>query len=76
MNREEMLSHIRKVVCGVEKETECGKCVKNNRDSHVCRLQEKSDEQLEYILSSKSENIYLEACAGSGKTEVLGIKAA
>lgn len=76
VNRKEMLSHIRKVVCGVEKETECGKCVKNNRDSHVCRLQEKSDEQLEYILSSKSENIYLEACAGSGKTEVLGIKAA
>ena len=76
MNREEMLSYFRKVVCGVEKETECEKCIKNNRNSHVCRLQEKSDEQLEYILSSKSENIYLEACAGSGKTEVLGIKAA
>lgn len=40
------------------------------------RIEEKSEAQLDYILSSINENIYLEACAGSGKTEVLGIKAA
>lgn len=32
--------------------------------------------QLEYILSNIDENIYLKACPGSGKTEVLGIKSA
>ena len=37
---------------------------------------EKTDEQLDYILSPIDRNIYLEACAGSGKTEVLGMKAA
>ena len=76
MNRAEMLCLIRKIICGFDEESTCGKCEKNKQDSHVCRLQEKSDEQLEYILSPNSENIYLEACAGSGKTEVLGIKAA
>lgn len=40
------------------------------------RIEEKTDEQLGYILSPIDRCIYLEACAGSGKTEVLGIKAA
>ncbi len=39
------------------------------------RIEEKTDEQLDYILSPIDQCIYLEACAGSGKTEVLGIKA-
>lgn len=40
------------------------------------RIEEKTDEQLDYILSPIDQRIYLEACAGSGKTEVLGLKAA
>lgn len=40
------------------------------------RIEEKTDEQLDYILSPIDRCIYLEACAGSGKTEVLGLKAA
>lgn len=32
--------------------------------------------QLEYIISSIDDNIFLKACPGSGKTEVLGIKSA
>lgn len=40
------------------------------------RIDEKTDEQLDYILSPIDRCIYLEACAGSGKTEVLGLKAA
>lgn len=40
------------------------------------RIEEKTDEQLDYILSPIDQYIYLEACAGSGKTEVLGLKAA
>lgn len=75
MNRAEMLCLIRKIICGVDEENICSKCEKNKQDSHVCRLQEKSNEQLEYILSPNLEKIYLEACAGSGKTEVLGLKA-
>lgn len=41
-----------------------------------CFVKEKTEEQLDYILSPINENIYLEACAGSGKTEALGLKAA
>ncbi|EOU1463621.1 UvrD-helicase domain-containing protein [Clostridium perfringens] len=33
-------------------------------------------EQLGYILSDINKNIYLKACPGSGKTEVLGVKSA
>ena len=40
------------------------------------RIEEKTNEQLDYILSPIDQCIYLEACAGSGKTEVLGLKAA
>lgn len=39
-------------------------------------VNEKTNEQLDYILSPIDRNIYLEACAGSGKTEVLGMKTA
>lgn len=42
----------------------------------VDKIHEKHEEQLEYVISSITENIYLEACAGSGKTEVVGMKAA
>lgn len=76
MERKEKIRNIRKILCGIDSETPCGKCEHDKQQPHLCRLQEKSDEQLDYILSSISENIYLEACAGSGKTEVLGIKAA
>lgn len=41
--------------------------------SFICNL---NDDQLEYIISSIGENIFLKACPGSGKTEVLGIKSA
>ncbi|MET3846979.1 ATP-dependent helicase [Paenibacillus sp. OAE614] len=40
------------------------------------KVREKTDQQLEYVLSPTTENIFLEACAGSGKTEVVGMKTA
>ncbi len=43
---------------------------------HTCKIREKTDEQLNYILSSNNQCTYLEACAGSGKTEALGMKSA
>lgn len=41
-----------------------------------CRICEKTEEQLDYILSPINKCVYLSACAGSGKTEVLGMKTA
>lgn len=41
-----------------------------------CRVAEKSEEQLTYVTSSIEKNIFLSACPGSGKTEVVGLKAA
>lgn len=46
------------------------------RDHRRCRLNEKTLEQLKYVNQSIAENIFLRACPGSGKTEVVGLKAA
>lgn len=40
------------------------------------KVREKTEQQLKYVLAPAKENIFLEACAGSGKTEVVGMKAA
>ncbi len=42
----------------------------------VCRILEKSPGQIEYVFSPNTENVFLKACPGSGKTEVVGLKAA
>ncbi|ACL16127.1 ATP-dependent helicase [Methanosphaerula palustris] len=42
----------------------------------MCRIAEKTLEQLEFIVHSLNENSYLKACPGSGKTEVVGLKTA
>ena len=41
-----------------------------------CYIAEKSEKQLNYVISSPANNIFLKACPGSGKTEVVGLKAA
>lgn len=41
-----------------------------------CRIAEKSQEQIDYVLSSSGESTFLTACPGSGKTEAVGLKAA
>ncbi len=45
-------------------------------ENGACRIFEKSIEQIEYVFSSNEENVFLKACPGSGKTEVVGLKAA
>ena len=40
------------------------------------KLKELSDEQAEFIVSPINQSIYLKACPGSGKTEVVGLKSA
>ena len=46
------------------------------REANKCKIAEKSEIQLKYILSPITNNIFLKACPGSGKTEVVGLKAA
>ena len=46
------------------------------REYNCCRIKEKSDEQLSYARSPIDRNIFLRACPGSGKTEVVALKAA
>lgn len=66
MTRTEKLNSISIQLCGVSQIDNCaymlnGKCKKFGQ----CVLVEKTDEQLNYIVSPKIENCYLEACAGS-----------
>lgn len=68
---------IAQVLCGAESVESCPlkegeRCLKYGG----CRIKEKTDRQIEYVLSDIAECAYLRACAGSGKTEVLGMKAA
>lgn len=42
----------------------------------VCCISEKSEYQLGYVVSSIQQNIFVEACPGSGKTEIIALKAA
>ncbi|MCE3202457.1 UvrD-helicase domain-containing protein [Paenibacillus sonchi] len=56
-------------------------CKNNNKtDSYTSIIQdkvrEKTEQQLQYVLSPINKNVFLEACAGSGKTEVVGMKTA
>ncbi len=41
-----------------------------------CRIAEKSEPQFNYAFSDVDKNIFLKACPGSGKTEVVGLKTA
>lgn len=77
MTTTEKLNEISKTLCNVDDIEHCpyyvdGMCSRFN----TCRVREKTEEQLNYILSPNNQCTYLEACAGSGKTEALGMKAA
>lgn len=77
MTRHEQQCTISTILCGVENIENCPyKCNRQCKLFGMCRIEDKTDEQLSYILSPIDKCIYLEACAGSGKTEVLGMKAA
>lgn len=77
MTRREKQCALSVVLCGVDDITNCPhKCNGKCKLFGLCRIEDKTDEQLSYILAPIDKCIYLEACAGSGKTEVLGMKAA
>ena len=72
---------IAKIVCNKPDNFTCEECFHKIRSqicegNTQCRISEKNQEQLKYVKSMLTENTYLKACAGSGKTEVVGLKAA
>lgn len=44
--------------------------------SNYCCINHLSDQQIKYIFSNNTSDAYLNACPGSGKTEVVGVKSA
>ncbi len=79
----EVFEKVASIVCGKPagiSHTECLKSVGSHnplcRDYGKCRLYEKTCEQFEYVLHPRTENSFLRACPGGGKTEVIGMKAA
>ena len=80
-NRKEHLIKIASRLCYSDISLPLEDCYYNKRkyfckNSKQCEIDKLSDEQLEYIVSGIDNHSFLEACAGSGKTEVIGIKAA
>ena len=83
MNREEKIEYLARCICGKSSDatpSECHSSLGRTNplcsDYETCRIAEKSEEQLDYVLSSIENCVFLKACPGSGKTEVVGLKAA
>ena len=83
MTHEQMIEWFACKVCGKPVGLDPDKCHstigRQNplcRDYKCCRIKEKSEQQLRYAKSGTDRNIFLKACPGSGKTEVVGLKAA
>lgn len=81
MTKEECQEKIAEVVCNKPKQITCDDCYLLSKGKicdnfEHCRISEKTKEQLEYVMMPKNEHVFLKACAGSGKTEVVGLKTA
>lgn len=79
--KDDLVEQVAGCICDKPHGVSVDNCLKQNRSPIClmygkCRIQEKTKEQLSYILSSLNEKIFLDACPGSGKTEVVGLKAA
>ncbi len=81
VNKEKTQENIAKIICEKPDSITCDECylLSNGKICEGfghCRISEKTAEQLDYVVSAKADNIFLRACAGSGKTEVVGLKTA
>jgi hypothetical protein len=84
MNRDEKIEVLTRCMCGKPSAMpplECRATIGAtnplcNEFEKTCRIARNSDEQLDYVLSSIENCVFLKACPGSGKTEVVGLKAA
>lgn len=69
------------VLCGLKKcDADISKCkgYENKRCKYLKKsfIQNMNDNQVQYVTTEMRKNIFLKACPGSGKTEVLAIKIA
>ncbi|MBT7790839.1 MAG: ATP-dependent helicase [Calditrichaeota bacterium] len=84
MTKKEMENSLAKRICPIPPGVTVDNCydVQDRSDLPCsghgkCRIIEKSKDQLEYVLLSPiNQNVFLDACPGAGKTEVVGLKAA
>lgn len=81
VNNKEMQEIIAAVICNKSNNISCEECYSRGGSDvcskfKKCRIAEKTHDQLNYVLSPIDKNVFLSACAGSGKTEVVGMKAA
>ena len=83
MNHEEKIDVLAYCICGKSpaiSPSECRATIGANNplcnEYETCRIARNSGEQLDYALSSIEDCVFLKACPGSGKTEVVGLKAA
>ena len=83
MNRNEKIEVLTHSICGKPPAMSPSECYDSKwatnplcNECETCRIARNSDEQLDYVLSSIDDCIFLKACPGSGKTEVVGLKAA
>ncbi len=83
MKHEEKIEYLTCSICGKSSDatpSECHSSLGRTNplcsDYETCRIAEKSEEQLDYVLASIQDCVFLKACPGSGKTEVVGLKAA
>lgn len=83
MTHDQMKETMACQVCGKPGDLSLDVCYasfgKNNplcHDYDRCRIAEKSEQQFNYAFSDLDKNIFLKACPGSGKTEVVGLKSA
>nr|WP_294485152.1 ATP-dependent helicase [uncultured Anaerosporobacter sp.] len=69
------------VLCGLKKcDSDISKCkgYENKRCKYLKKsfIQNMNDNQVQYVTTEMNKNVFLKACPGSGKTEVLAIKIA
>lgn len=83
MNRDEKIDFLTRSICNKPPDispSECHVTIGATNplcnECETCRIARNSDEQLDYVLSSIDDCVFLKACPGSGKTEVVGLKAA
>jgi len=83
MTKTELFERVAAAVCRKPHDVMPDECYASFGEQHSlcraygrCRLYEKTAAQLRYVVAPSTKNVFLKACPGSGKTEVVGLKAA
>ena len=76
MTKEECQEQVAKVICDKSDELTCDECFRLS-NGHICegldhcRISEKTEEQLKYVLSSAKKDTFLRACAHFSQNKFL-----